>query len=174
MKAHQEEEYKTLKLHCQFDHDKGCLMAKYSFSRDPSILVDIGPNALALQERQEKQQIKKGTHAKYMEQFKDIIAQEVISKVTPEELRAYQGPVSYITHQEVFKDSAMTPVRVVSNSSFQNGNTTLNESMISQKCTTLSRLGLWKGTSEGSGFENRIGNLGNNMPSTLYSLGIVL
>ena len=64
----------SLKLRYQFNHDKGCLITKYPFSKDPRILVDNGPNALALQERQEKQQIKKGMHAKYLEQFEDMIA----------------------------------------------------------------------------------------------------
>ena len=84
-------------------------------------MVDNWNNALACQERQEHKQLKSGTHAKYVEQFKDMLACGVISAISLEELKTYQGPVNYITHQEVFKSSAMTPVRVVSNSSFGNG-----------------------------------------------------
>ena len=80
------EEYKSLKLHCQFDCNKGCLVAKNLFSHDPSILVDNGPNALACQERQEKKQLKSGTHTKYVKQFEDIIAHGVISLIPPEKL----------------------------------------------------------------------------------------
>ena len=59
-------------------------MAKYPFSHDPSILVDNSKNALVCQERQEKKQLKTGTHAKYVEQFVDMLAHGVIS-VIPEE-----------------------------------------------------------------------------------------
>ena len=130
MMALQEEEYKSLKLHCQFDQDEGCLVAKYPFSRDPSILVDNGKNALVFQERQEKKQHKTGTHAKYVEQFEDMLAHGVISVIPTEELKSYRGPVNYITHQEVYKDSSTTPVRVISNSSFHNRTTTLNKCLI--------------------------------------------
>ena len=96
----QEEEYKSLKLHCQFDQDEGCLVAKYPFSHDPSILVDNGKNALACQERQEKRQLKTGTHAKYVDQFVDMLACGVISDIPEEKLKSYLGPINYITQQE--------------------------------------------------------------------------
>ena len=121
MTALQEEEYKSLKLHCQFDQDKGCLVGKYSSSRNPEVLVDNGPNALACQQRQEKRQLKTGTHAKYVDQFADMLSCAVISVIPEEEIKSYKGSVNYITHQEVYKDSATTPVRVVSNSSFVMG-----------------------------------------------------
>ena len=47
MTAPQEEEYRSLKLHCQFDCNKGCLLAKYPFSLYPRILVDNSNSALA-------------------------------------------------------------------------------------------------------------------------------
>ena len=110
MTAFQEEEFKSLKLHCQFNQDEGCLVAKYTFSCDPSILVDNGKNALACQERQEKRQLKTGMHAKYVDQFADMLARGVISVIPEEEIKSYKGPVNYITHQEVYKDSATTSV----------------------------------------------------------------
>ena len=104
-------------------------MAKYPFSCDPSILVDNSKNALVCQERQDKRQLKTGMHAKYVDQLGDMLAHGVISVIL-EEIKSYKGPVNYITHQEVYKDSAMTPVRVMSHSSFHNGMTTLNECLI--------------------------------------------
>ena len=65
-----------------------------------------------------------------MEQFEDMIACGVISVIALEELKSYQWPVNYITHQEVYEDLAMTPVRVISNSSFCNGTTMLNEFLV--------------------------------------------
>ena len=73
MTALQEEEYKTLKLHCQFDQDERCLVAKYPFSTDPSVLVDNGQNALACQQSQERMQLKFGTYAKYVDRFADML-----------------------------------------------------------------------------------------------------
>ena len=89
--------------------------------------MDNGSNALAFQEQQEKKQLKSGTHAKYVDQFADMLACGIILVIPEEELKSYKGPVNYITHQEVYKDLATTPVRVMSTSSFHNGMTMLNE-----------------------------------------------
>ena len=58
----------------------------------------------------------------------DMVNRGVISKNPEEELKAYSGPVNYITHHEVYKEgSTSTPVRLVSNSLYKNGETSLNE-----------------------------------------------
>ena len=105
-------------------------MVKYPFSTDPIILIYNGQSALACQQKQEKRQLKSGTHAKYVDQFTDMLAHGVISVIPEEEIKSYKGPVNYITHQEVYKDSSTAPVRVMSNSSFCNGMTTLNECLV--------------------------------------------
>ena len=64
-------------------------MAKYPFSCDPEVLVDNGQNALACQQRQEKRQLKTGTHAKYVVQFADMLVRGVISVIHGEELKSY-------------------------------------------------------------------------------------
>ena len=64
-------------------------MAKYPFSSDPSVLVDNGQNALACQQKQEKRQLKSGTHAKYVDQFADMLACGIISVIPEEELKSY-------------------------------------------------------------------------------------
>ena len=52
----------------------------------------------------------------------------VVTEISQEENGAYTGPVNYITHHEVYKPgSLLTPVRLVSNSSFTNGSTNLND-----------------------------------------------
>ena len=40
------------------------------------------------------------------------------------------GPVNWITHHDVLKDSTTTPIRLVSNSSFPNGSTALNDLLV--------------------------------------------
>ena len=42
----------------------------------------------------------------------------------------YKGPINYVTHHEVYKYSNKTPVRLVSDSSFKNGDTSLNDILI--------------------------------------------
>ena len=52
----------------------------------------------------------------------------MVSELTQAEILAYTGPINYITHHEVYKPGSLsTPVRLVSNSSFMNGSTNLNE-----------------------------------------------
>ena len=52
----------------------------------------------------------------------------VVSEITQQEISAYTGPVNYITHHKVYMPSSLsTPVRLVSNSSFRNGSTNLND-----------------------------------------------
>ena len=51
-----------------------------------------------------------------------------ISDISQNEVSAYRGPVNYSTHHDVFKPGSLsTPVRLVSNSSFKNGTTNLND-----------------------------------------------
>ena len=52
------------------------------------------------------------------------------SLITNDKVQKYEGPVNYITHHEVYKESNTTPVCLVSNSSFHNGNTSLNECLV--------------------------------------------
>ena len=63
-----------------------------------------------------------------MEQFRDMVSRKVVTEISATEKAAYIGPVNYITHHEVYKPgSVSTPVHLVSNSSFRNGNTNLND-----------------------------------------------
>ena len=52
----------------------------------------------------------------------------VVEEITPQEASQYTGPVNHITCHKVFKPGSLsTPVKLVSNSSFRNGNTNLND-----------------------------------------------
>ena len=126
--AAKEEEYNVIKEHVTFCKESGQLHAKYPFKKDPSILVDNGKEAKACQVSQEKRQLKNGTHQQYVDQFKDMMSRNVISEISAKERAAYSGPVNFITHHEVYKPGSIsTPIRLVSNSSFKNGKTNLND-----------------------------------------------
>ena len=47
-------------------------------------------------------------------------------KLSVEEMNEYEGPTQYISHHPVMKNSVSTPVRMVTNSSFNNGGKSLN------------------------------------------------
>ena len=49
LSAKADEEYKVMGDHCQFNQDKGVLVAKYLLCRDPAILKDNGSEALGCQ-----------------------------------------------------------------------------------------------------------------------------
>ena len=67
----------------------------------------------------------------YIEQFQDMVRRKVVSEVSEEEIKTYQGPSNFITHHKMDKDSsASTPVRLVSNSSFKNDSTNLNNIVV--------------------------------------------
>ena len=57
-----------------------------------------------------------------------MVNRGVVSKISQSEVSAYSGPINFITHHEVYKPgSLLTPVRLVSNSSFKNGSTNLTD-----------------------------------------------
>ena len=47
--------------------------------------------------------------------------------ITEEESNTWRGPVNYISHHGVAKESVSTPLRIVTNSSLKNGKWSLNE-----------------------------------------------
>ena len=56
------------------------------------------------------------------------MSRNVVSEISAKERAAYSGPVNFITHHEVYKPGSIsTPIRLVSNSSFKNGKTNLND-----------------------------------------------
>ncbi len=127
----EEEEYNILKGHVTFNDTAGHLEARYPFSKYPSILVNNWKEAKACQVNQEKRQLREGTHSQYMEQFRDMLNRNAGSLISDSKLASYTGPINYITHHTVLKPGSLsTPVRLVSNSSFRNGATNLNDLMV--------------------------------------------
>ena len=57
---------------------------------------------------------------KYMERGTFVV-------LNKQEMLDFAGPVQYITHPAVLKDSSSTPLHVVTNSSFKNGKYSLND-----------------------------------------------
>ncbi|XP_063592199.1 uncharacterized protein LOC134769401 [Penaeus indicus] len=54
----------------------------------------------------------------YNNQIRDMIIRDVARKLTPDEIKGYAGPITYLQHHEVLKPgSTSTPIRIVFNSS---------------------------------------------------------
>ena len=66
MSVKDEKEYKIMRDHCTFEQDKGVLVAKYLFCKDPKVLINNGAKALACQKTQESRNIKNRTHEMYV------------------------------------------------------------------------------------------------------------
>ena len=112
--AAEEEEYKILKDCVIYNKSLGCLQAKYTFKKDPAVLIDNEKEAKTCQISQEILQIKNKTHSQYVKQYWDMVERNVVSEVSQSEVLAYTGPINYITHHEVFKSrSLLTPVHLV-------------------------------------------------------------
>ena len=68
---------------------------------------------------------------KLTEQIRSQLDRGVAVKLSDEEIADWLGPYQFITHHAVLKDSQSTPVRVVTNSSFNNGGSSLNSCIAS-------------------------------------------
>ena len=104
----------------------GEIWCEYPFIKSPACLPYNRHSAVRVAEKVEKDLIKDGLHDVYCEQIKQFLDRGVAVKLSSEEMRSWTGPCQYITHHGVLKDSVTTPLRVVTNSSFNNGGNSLN------------------------------------------------
>ena len=104
----------------------GEVWCEYPFVKDPACLPFNRATVVKVAERVEKDLMKDGLHAAYNEQIKSQLERGVAVKLSADEMESWSGPCQYITHHAVLKDSVSTPVRVVSNSSFNNCGNSLN------------------------------------------------
>ena len=106
--------------------ENGEVWCDYPYIKDPACLPYNRGAVAKVAERVEKGLIRDGLHEAYNEQIKSQLERGVAVKLSEEEMASWSGPCQYITHHAVLKDSVTTPVRVVSNSSFNNGGNSLN------------------------------------------------
>ena len=70
-------------------------------------------------------------YSTYNEQIQSQIDRGVTVELSKEEINEWSGPYQYISHHAVLKESKSTPVRVVTNSSFNNSGNSLNSCIAS-------------------------------------------
>ena len=109
----------------------GEIWCDYPFVKDPACLPFNRPTVIKVAEKVERDLIKDGLHSHYCDQIKDFLHRGVAVKLSKEEMDSWSGAAQYITHHGVLKDSVTTPLRVVTNSSFNNGGNSLNSCLAS-------------------------------------------
>ena len=122
-------QHRVIKENLSLDPVNDIITTTYPFEENPAVLEDNRGQAYALLQKTEKRLKQHPDHAKlYCEQWQDFIDRGVVTEITEEEAKAYQGPVFYISHHEVFKPgSTSTPIRIVVNSSLKYKGLSLND-----------------------------------------------
>ena len=99
----------------------------YPFIRSPNCLLDNRERAIQMATKMAARLEKKGQLDKYSAELQKYIDRGVIVKISQDEKDSWKGPLNYIIHHGVEKDSATTPLRIVTNSSLKNGKYSLND-----------------------------------------------
>ena len=104
----------------------GEIWCSYPFVKDPVCLPNNRGAAVRVAEKVWNSLKKDGLLPAYNEQVQQILDRKAAVKLSKEEMEDYEGPFQYISHHPVLKDSVSTPVRMVTNSSFNNAGNSLN------------------------------------------------
>ena len=116
----EEKEYNQMKENIIFNPATGRYCTKYPWTDDRKKLVYNETMAFAVMRSTEKQLKRKGEEysAMYTAQIYDMLDRKASRRVTPNELKSYEGQKYFITHLMVEKqESKTTPFRIVFNSS---------------------------------------------------------
>ena len=106
--------------------EKGEVWCGYPYVKNPACLSDNRRAVERVAVKVERGLIKDGLHDVYNKEILSQLERGVAVKLSDKEMEDWCGPFQYITHHAVLKDSKTTPVRVVTNSSFNNAGSSLN------------------------------------------------
>ena len=104
----------------------GEVWCDYPYVKDPSCLANNRNAAIKVAEKVERDLLRDNLYEAYNDQIRDQLKRGVAVKLSEDEIQSWTGPCQWISHHAVLKDSVTTPVRVVSNSSFNNCGKSLN------------------------------------------------
>ena len=113
-------------LRCNTALKEDGIHVKYVFRKDPSCLPNNRLAVIKMAQKQEQRLIKSGHLDYYNQELIKYIERGAAVKLSAEELESWNGPVNYISHHGVERDSATTPLRIVTNSSLNNHGNSLN------------------------------------------------
>ena len=108
----------------------GKVEVRYQFLKDPSSCFKNNRHEVErIEEKLWRNLEKENLLETYHEEIRKYIARGTFVELSDSEMIEYTGPINYITHHGVMKDSVTTPLRVVTNSSKKNGKFSLNDLM---------------------------------------------
>ena len=106
--------------------ENGEVHVEYPFIKNPSCLPNNRKVAVKIADKLWSSLERDNLLLAYHEEIKKYIERGTFVKLSKDEIDSYQGPHQYITHHGVLKESVSTPLRVVTNSSFNNCGNSLN------------------------------------------------
>ena len=104
----------------------GGVHVQYPFIKDPHILPPNRPVVVKIAEKLWRDLTRDGLLDQYHAEMRKYMERGTFVKLTQREMDEYEGPHQWITHHGVIKGSVSTPLRVVTNSSFNNRGNSLN------------------------------------------------
>ena len=122
-----EEENEKIAIEDNVEVSDNKVFVKYPFKQDPSCLPYNRGTVVKVAQSLERNLKKDNLLEAYNKEIEKYLARGAFVELSKDEIDTYSGPVQYITHHAVLKDSASTPLRVVTNSSFKNGKYSLND-----------------------------------------------
>ncbi|XP_068203689.1 uncharacterized protein [Palaemon carinicauda] len=126
----EEKELDMISKGLEYNCEEKYWTVKYPWIRDPNELPNNVVVAIARMRSTEKRLTNIGYKYTqlYNDQIKDMLSRGVARKLSWKEMSEYDGPIHYIHHHEVLKESSTsTPVRIVFNSSADNKGHRLND-----------------------------------------------
>ena len=104
----------------------GGVHVQYPFIKDPHILPPNRPVVVKIAGKLWTNLKRDGLLDQYHAEMRKYMERGTFVKLTQKEMDEYEGPHQWITHHGVVKGSVSTPLRVVTNSSFNNHGNSLN------------------------------------------------
>ena len=121
----EQDELEMLQKSIQLENGK--LIVSYPFIKSPECFPNNRDVAIRMALKQENRLLNKGMLEKYNEELSKYISRGILVPISEDEMLEYRGPVNYISHHGVERDSVSTPLRIVTNSSLKNGLRSLND-----------------------------------------------
>ena len=124
----EEEELEILKQNTWLNESG--LHVNYVFKKDPMCLPNNRATAVKIASKVADRLIKAGHYEYYNSEFKKYLERGAAIRLSQEEIDQWKGPTNYISHHGVERPSPTTPLRIVTNSSLNNGGNSLNGCLI--------------------------------------------
>ena len=118
-----------------YDAEAKRVSVSYPWTEDVCKLSDNLNQAIAFQSSVERKLLRDKTLMDaYNQELQKFLDRGAIVKLSQQEIDAYNGPVSYVSHHAVLKpDSVTTPLRIVTNTSLKNRNSGISPNQCMQE-----------------------------------------